>query len=160
MSEENLQLPLSATIVPLAAAVSALRAQAAALARSCTHPKTAGTVGIRVDDWRHLHLVMARTPCKQASLRQDDLVGEAMDESKLTRDMLEMGHDESRTLARIAIERWERRHGEGSNSSFTREEDRGRLHSAGKAFVDRLMRKALARADHIRGQIPRPETAE
>lgn len=71
----------------------------------------------------------------------------------LTRDMLEMGHDESRTLARVAIERWERRHGEGSNSSFTREEDRGRLHSAGKAFVDRLMRKALARADHIRGQL-------
>jgi hypothetical protein len=90
MSEENLQLPLSATIVPVAAAVSALRAQAAALARSCTHPKTAGTVGIRVDDWRHLQLVMARTPCKQASLRQDDLDGEAMDESKLTRDMLDV----------------------------------------------------------------------
>jgi len=75
----------------------------------------------------------------------------------LTRDMLEMGHDESRKLARVAIERWERRHGSGSNASFTREEDRGRLNSAGKAFVDRLMRKALARSEHIREQMLQAE---
>lgn len=68
----------------------------------------------------------------------------------LTRDMLETGHDEARKLARLAIERWERRYGEGSTPSIAREDDRGRLHSSGKAFVDRLMRKALARSDHIR----------
>ena len=71
----------------------------------------------------------------------------------LTRDMLETGHDEARKLARLAIERWERRYGEGSNLSVSREDDRGRLHSSGKAFVDRLMRKALARSDYIREQM-------
>lgn len=71
----------------------------------------------------------------------------------LTRDMLEMGHDESRKLARLAIERWERRYGQALNSSFVREDDRGRLHGSAKAFVDRLMRKALARSDHIRDQL-------
>ena len=71
----------------------------------------------------------------------------------LTRDMLETGHDEARKLARLAIERWERRYGQGSNSSVLREDDRDRLHSPGKAFVDRLMRKALARSDHIREQM-------
>lgn len=71
----------------------------------------------------------------------------------LTRDMLESGHDEARKLARVAIERWERRYGQESNSSVLREDDRGRLRSTGKAFVDRLMRKALARSDHIREQM-------
>jgi hypothetical protein len=70
----------------------------------------------------------------------------------LTRDMLETGPDEARKLARLAIERWERRYGEGSNPIVLREDDRGRLHSSGKAFVDRLMRKALARSDQIRDQ--------
>lgn len=70
----------------------------------------------------------------------------------LTRDMLETGPDEARKLARLAIERWERRYGEGSNSVVLREDDRDRLHSSGKAFVDRLMRKALARSDYIREQ--------
>lgn len=69
----------------------------------------------------------------------------------LTREMLEGGHEEARNLARLAIERWERRYGEAS--SVLREDDRGRLHSSGKAFVDRLMRKALARSDHIREQL-------
>ncbi len=71
----------------------------------------------------------------------------------LTREMLETGHDEARRLARLAIERWERRYGEGSTPNIAREEDRERLHSSGKAFVDRLMRKALARSDHIREQM-------
>lgn len=78
----------------------------------------------------------------------------------LTREMLEMGHDESRKLARIAIERWERRYGQESNSSVLREDDRGRLHRSGKAFVDRLMRKALARSDLIRDQLRQSETPE
>jgi hypothetical protein len=66
--------------------------------------------------------------------------------------MLETGHDEARKLARLAIERLERRYGEGSNSIVLREDDRDRLHSSGKAFVDRLIRKALARSDYIREQ--------
>jgi len=74
-------------------------------------------------------------------------------EIMLTRDMLESGHDEARKLARVAIERWERRYGQESNASVLREDDRGKLHSTGKAFVDRLMRKALARSDHIREQM-------
>lgn len=71
----------------------------------------------------------------------------------LTRDMLDTGHDEARKLARLAIERWERRYEKGASSSVLREDDRDRLHSSGKAFVDRLMRKALARSDSIRAQM-------
>jgi hypothetical protein len=77
----------------------------------------------------------------------------------LTREMLEGGHDEARKLARLAIERWERRYGESAHSGVLREDDRDRLHSSGKAFVDRLMRKALARSDHIREQMA-PETTD
>jgi hypothetical protein len=73
----------------------------------------------------------------------------------LTREMLEIGQDEAGKLARLAVERWERRYGQGANSSFLREEDRGRVHSSAKAFVDRLTRKALARADLIRQQVDR-----
>jgi hypothetical protein len=91
MSEENLQLPLSATIVPLAAAVSALRAQAAprwhaaALTRRRRVRWGFGlTTGVTCNwSWRG-------RPASRASLRQDDLDGEAMDESKLTLDMLDV----------------------------------------------------------------------
>ena len=71
----------------------------------------------------------------------------------LTREMLEGGDEEARKLARLAIERWERRYGQDASSGVLREDDRGRLHSSGKAFVDRLMRKALARSEHIREQL-------
>jgi hypothetical protein len=79
----------------------------------------------------------------------------------LTRDMLETGPDEARKLARLAIERWERRYGQGPDSGVLREDDRERLRSSGKAFVDRLMRKALARSDSIREQLEsQPPTAD
>jgi len=78
----------------------------------------------------------------------------------LTREMLEIGHDEARTLARVAIERWERRYGQNLNSTFTREDDRVLVHGSIKAFVDRLMRKALQRSDLVREQLAQDPAAK
>ena len=78
----------------------------------------------------------------------------------LTREMLEIGHDEARTLARVAIERWERRYSQNLNASFAREDDRMHVHGSTKAFVDRLMRKALERSDHVRERMAQDKAAE
>jgi len=71
-------------------------------------------------------------------------------EMLLTREMIEMDEDESQKLARLMVERWQRRYGQSLGSDFTRGDDSQRVLHATKAFVDRLARKALKRANEIR----------
>jgi hypothetical protein len=71
-------------------------------------------------------------------------------EMLLTREMIEMDDDESQKLARLMVERWQRRYGQSLGSDFTRNDDGQRVLHATKAFVDRLARKALRRSQDIR----------
>lgn len=68
----------------------------------------------------------------------------------LTREMIEMEEDEAHTLARVMVERWQRRYGQSLGDDFTKGEDGDQVLHATKAFVDRLARKALMRSIHAR----------
>jgi len=73
----------------------------------------------------------------------------------LTREMLEIEQNEAQKLARVLVERWERRYGEKPRPEFIRPEDGEMVRWATKAFVDRLARKALARSSAAR-EVPSP----
>jgi len=71
-------------------------------------------------------------------------------EMLLTREMLDGEPEEAQVLARVLVERWQRRYGEKPSPDFIRPEDGERVRWATKAFVDRLARKALARSNAAR----------
>lgn len=64
----------------------------------------------------------------------------------LTREMIEMEEHEARTLARVMVERWQRRYGQSLGDDFRKGEPGDQVLHATKAFVDRLARKALMRS--------------
>ena len=68
----------------------------------------------------------------------------------LTREMIEMEEHEARTLARVMVERWQRRYGQSLGDDFRKGEPGDQVLHATKAFVDRLARKALMRSVHAR----------
>ena len=68
----------------------------------------------------------------------------------LTREMIEMEEDEAYKLARVMVERWQRRYGQSLGDDFTKAEDADKVLHATKAFVDRLARKALMRSVDVR----------
>ncbi len=68
----------------------------------------------------------------------------------LTREMIEMEEGEAQTLARVMVERWQRRYGQSLSDDFTRAEHGEMVLHATKAFVDRLARKALMRSVQAR----------
>src|SRR5262245_14969407 len=70
-------------------------------------------------------------------------------EMLLTREMLESEQEDAHKLARVMVERWQRRYGQNPSSDFVRADDGEHVLRAAKAFVDRLARKALARSNEI-----------
>lgn len=77
----------------------------------------------------------------------------------LTREMIEMEEDEARALARVMVERWQRRYGQSLEDDFTKAEHGNEVLHATKAFVDRLARKALMRSNAAREQQADPDAA-
>jgi len=68
----------------------------------------------------------------------------------LTREMIEKDAAEAQKLARVMVERWQRRYGQSLGDDFTKAEDGDKVLHATKAFVDRLARKALKRSVYAR----------
>lgn len=78
-------------------------------------------------------------------------------EVMLTREMLETDPDDAERLARILVERWQRRYGDGLGGDAGRGGKSPEVLRATKAFVDRLARKALRRSADSRRPSDLPE---
>lgn len=68
----------------------------------------------------------------------------------LTRHMIDVDAEDAELLARVLVERWQRRYGGGLAEDANRSPETIRRLYATKAFVDRLARKALRRSVDVR----------